>query len=340
MFLKKPSVFEIVICVSPYFNIAATMSFVDPFRAVNYLDGMAGFGWTLVSPEGGVVPASSGVEIVTRQIDDITDNPQLCMVSTSWTPEKHAQPALVKTLRKWARFGSYLGGIDTGAFVLAEAGLLKGYRATVHYEHMASFSELFPGTDLTEELYTIDRDRLSTCGGMASVDLALQLIAQLRGQTTANAAARFVYHDRLRLPGEEQISRSREPLGISVPNSLHEAIRCMERNLEEPLTIPEVARQAGLSQRQLERLFHQYVRRTPLEYYRDIRLDRARGLVTQTRMKIRDIGIASGFASPEHFSRSYSNRFGVSPVADRIEGRVPFEFRAWPMAGQARKSKS
>lgn len=312
------------------------MGFLDPFRATNYLDGAADFAWTLVSCDGGAVPASNGVEVVTVPIADVAETPRICMVSTSWTPENYVEPALVKTLRRWARFGSLLGGIDTGAFVLAHAGLLAGYRATVHYEHMDSFSELFPAIDLTEELYVIDRDRLSTCGGGASVDLGLHLIAQLRGPATANAVARFMFHDRLRPPGAEQLSRSGEPIGTSVPDSLHDAIRQMESNLEEPLLIPEIAARAGMSQRQLERLFQKYVQRTPLEYYRDIRLDRARGLVTQTPMKIREVAMASGFASAEHFARAYRTRFGLSPRTDRVKGRVPFEFRAWPMAGNTK----
>ncbi|MEM6944615.1 MAG: helix-turn-helix domain-containing protein, partial [Pseudomonadota bacterium] len=127
-----------------------------------------------------------------------------------------------------------------------------------------------------------------------------------------------------------------EPLGASVPPKLRAAIRLMEQNLEAPIPIPEIAQSAGLSPRQLERLFGFYVCTSPLQYYRDIRLDRARGLVTQTEMPVWEIAVACGFASPEHFSRAYRARFGLPPRADRQEGRVPFEFRAWPMPREAR----
>lgn len=105
----------------------------------------------------------------------------------------------------------------------------------------------------------------------------------------------------------------------------------MEHNLETPLSLPDLCRQAGISQRQLDRLFRAHVGASPAQYYRDIRLDRARGLVTQTSMSMAQVAQASGFGSQDHFARAYKSRFGLPPSRDRVEGRVPFEFRAWPM---------
>lgn len=105
----------------------------------------------------------------------------------------------------------------------------------------------------------------------------------------------------------------------------------MEENLEDALSIPQICKRVRLSQRQLDRLFAQFVRKSPVLYYRDIRLDRARSLVTQTDMRLSEVAVASGFSSQGHFSRAYRERFGLAPRADRVEGRVPFEFRAWPM---------
>ena len=112
----------------------------------------------------------------------------------------------------------------------------------------------------------------------------------------------------------------------------------MEAHLETPLSIAGIAAAARVSQRQLNRLFDTYVGKTPSLYYRDIRLDRARGLVTQTDMALSQVALASGFASPVHFSRAYKERFGLPPRQDRVEGRVPFEFRAWPMHRPAERS--
>lgn len=122
-----------------------------------------------------------------------------------------------------------------------------------------------------------------------------------------------------------------EPLGALVPTTLKTAIQVMEAHLEDPLPIPDICEQAGVSHRQLDRLFATYIKKTPALYYRDIRLDRARGLVTQTELPIAQVAMASGFASQVHFSRAYKDRFGLPPSQDRTEGRVPFEYRAWPM---------
>ena len=157
------------------------------------------------------------------------------------------------------------------------------------------------------------------------------MIQQTHGAALANAAARYVFSATLRGHGAPQYPEDTEPLGNSVPNSVRTAIRIMEANLESPLPIADVCAEVGLSHRHLDRLFARYVRKTPGLYYRDIRLDRARGLVTQTNMSMSEIAYASGFSSQVHFSRAYKDRFGVAPSKDRVQGRIPFEFRAWPM---------
>ena len=110
----------------------------------------------------------------------------------------------------------------------------------------------------------------------------------------------------------------------------------MEQHLENAVPIATLAARTGLSHRQLDRLFRRYVGKSPVAYYRDIRLDRARSLVTQTDMPMSEISMASGFASQVHFSRAYRQRFGLAPRTDRVEGRIPFEFRAWPMHSNPR----
>ncbi|MEL6480212.1 MAG: GlxA family transcriptional regulator [Pseudomonadota bacterium] len=322
---------RVVVLVTPHFNMSATAAFLDPLRVTNYLDSRPHFAWTLASAEGGAIPSSNGFTVLTEAIADLARPPAIAIVSSSWTPENHGAAPVLAALRRWARFGASLGAIDTGAFVLAEAGLLDGYRATVHYEHMDAFAELYPKVELAEDLYVFDRDRMTTCGGSAATDMSLQLVRSLLGAARANAAARYIFHERIRPAGERQLPELGEPLGATVPAKLRAAIKLMEQHLEATVSIPEIAEQVGLSSRQLERLFAEFICVSPMQYYRDIRLDRARGLVTQTEMPVWEIAVACGFASPEHFSRAYRARFGVPPRTDRLEGRVPFEFRAWPM---------
>lgn len=331
MFGPNDKVFEILIVVTPDFNLAATTAFIDPFRAANYLEGQTLFRWQVLSLMGGTVHASNGMSLETGPLADAQFPMDLVVVSSSWTPERYSTKPLLSFLRRMARQGSIVGGLDTGAFILADAGLLLGKRAAVHYEHIDALCELHPDVHVTEDLFVLDGGCLTCCGGEASADLALQIVREHAGDTTANSAARYVFHQTARTYGMSQLPTLTEPIGGAVPDSVRSAIRIMEANLEEPLTIPEISRGAGLSQRQLNRLFSLHLGKSTVLYYRDIRLDRARGLVTQTKMSLAEVAIASGFRSQVNFSRAYRERFGLPPSKDRTEGRVPFEFRAWPM---------
>ena len=150
------------------------------------------------------------------------------------------------------------------------------------------------------------------------------------GIDIANAAARYIFHDRLRTGTEGQFPSHHEPVGYAAPGKLRHAIVCMERNLENPLPLADVAREAGLSQRQLERLFRTHTGVTAVQYYLGSRLDRARSLVTQTEMPLLAVAVACGFSSQEYFARAYREHFGLQPSRDRREGRIPFQFRSFP----------
>lgn len=330
--LERTDDFHILIVVTPHFNIAATMSFLDPFRAANYIEGKSFFRWTIVSERGGPCLASNGVTIETGALSEFRDKaPDLVMLSASWTPESFSSAVLHANMWRFARSGSSVGALDTGAFILAEAGLLDGRRATVHYEHLGAFGEKFPGIELCDDLFVFDQGRFTCSGGSAATECALLLLSELRGEGLANAAAKYLFVQSVRPAGTRQVAESSEPFGRRIPEKLFRAIDLMEKNLEEPLRISEVCRRVRVSHRQLDRLFRRYVKTPPSAYYRDIRLDRARGLVTQTELPMSQVALASGFTSQVHFSRAYKTRFGISPRSDRVEGRVPFEFRSWPM---------
>lgn len=323
---------KILLIVTPNFNLLATTGFVDPMRAANYLDGTAHVNWQFASVEGGLVKASNGLSVETRALSEIASETfHIVVVSSSWSPEAHASPQLLVPLRRWARAGVTIGALDTGAFILAQAGLLDGKRATVHYEHIDALGELHDDIEVSEDLFTLTPQRFTCCGGAAAIDMGLHFLRSHCGNALANAAARYIFHPTIRPEGSPQNPSAIEPLGYTAPRALRQIITEMERNLEEPLPIPELCERVGLSQRQINRLFERYIGKTPVLYYRDIRLDRARGLVTQTDLQMAQIAAASGFTSQAHFSKAYRERFGIPPRADRSEGRIPFEFRAWPM---------
>ena len=322
---------EIAILVTPHFNIAATLNFIDPFRVANYLAGRTIYQWNFYSEKPDLVIASAGVSIATKPITELPSAPDFFVLSSSWTPERYRSKELTRRIQKVYQRGATLITLDTGAFLLADTKILAGKKATVHYEHIDALIEVFPNANVTEDLYTIDGTVCTCCGGAASIDLSLHFVRDHLGHSLANNVARYLFHHAVRSPQDPQNPKLIGPLGSTVPSVVRNAIQMMEEHLEEKISIPEICQAVKTSQRQLTRLFQTYVNKTPVQYYLDIRLDRARGLVTQTDLKFSEIAFASGFNSQIHFSRAYRTRFGKTPTKDRIEGRVPFEFRPWPM---------
>ena len=155
----------------PNFNMLATTGFLDPFRAANYLNRGYLYDWQFVSPMAGAVVASNGMVIAgTEAISQHEKPADIVVISASWTPEEFASPAILAWLRRQERRGAMLGGIDTGAFILGYGGLLNNHAASVHFEHHASFREIFPAETLSPLPFSIDACS-SAAGGTAQLIL-------------------------------------------------------------------------------------------------------------------------------------------------------------------------
>jgi transcriptional regulator GlxA family with amidase domain len=209
-----------------------------------------------------------------------------------------------------------LGALCTGSFILAEAGLLSGYRCAIHWENLPAIREEFPEIHFAEDLFSIDRDRFTCTGGVAPLDMMLTLIdARLGPERAGRVSDQFVV-ERVR----EGSDRQRAPLASRIAAAgpaLARAAAMMADSIAVPLPLTEIARAAGISPRQLERLFKTHLGREPSTYYLSLRLDRARELLRQSSLSVTEIGVACGFQSMSHFSASYSRRFGHSPRGER-----------------------
>jgi AraC family carnitine catabolism transcriptional activator len=322
----------------PDFNALATMALIDPFRAANYLSAQKLFDWRFVSATGARVVASNGlaVEVATPLADAGADF-DLAVVSASWQPEVHASREIGRWLRRCDATKAILCGIDTGAFVLGLCGLLEGFEATVHYEHLAAFAELFRNVQPASTLFVIDRRRATSCGGAAVSDLALELIRRQAGSDLAVAASLYIFHDGPR-PGPRAQLADDQAAARLIPATVRKAIRIMEESIGEPQPLSRIAIRLQLSLRHLERIFRAETGVSPSRYYLDLRLDHARGLLTQTEMSILDVAASSGFSSPDQLTRAYRNRFGTVPSRDRTEGRIPYQFRDRPIFASTRAS--
>ena len=313
---------EIVFALVPDYSFIAFSSAVEPLRMANRMRGEQLYRWRIVSVGGAPVASSSGLSV---QIDgDLgsVENADLVIVCAGEHVQRHVDKTCLAWLRRLAQRRIPLGAICTGAYLLARADLLGGYRCTIHWENLASLREEHPDITVTSELFEIDRDRYTCSGGVAPLDMMLNLIQAEHGSPLAVAISEEFICERIRGRNDRQRVPLKHHLGTSQPK-LVEAISLMEANIEEPMSLDELSRHVGLSRRQLERLFQKHVRCVPTRYYLELRLARARQLLLQTTRPIVDIAFACGFVSAPHFSKCYRDRYGVPPREERRLGRPP-----------------
>jgi AraC family transcriptional regulator, glycine betaine-responsive activator len=291
-------------------------SAIEPLRLANRLAEKQLYKWTLHSLDGQPVAASNG--ILTMVNGDLEAVPQdaAIIVCGGLNIQHHTDKRLLSWLRKTSRRGVDIGSVCTGAHVLAEAGLLDGYKCTIHWENLPGFTEAFPDIDVTGGLFEIDEDRFSSAGGTTALDLMLSLITSQHGPDMAAQVAETVLHSPIRHHSENQRLSLPARIGARHPK-LVSIIEKMEDNLEDPLSPSLLAKQAGLSTRQLERLFRRYLDRSPKRYYLELRLKKARSLLLQTDMSVINVALACGFSSPSHFSKCYRAFYGRTPYRER-----------------------
>ncbi|HEX4199604.1 MAG TPA: GlxA family transcriptional regulator [Caulobacteraceae bacterium] len=298
------------------FALMSYASIVEPYRAANVLAGEELYRWVHVSIDGRPVRASNGAGIAA---DLAVGRPLACdtlFVFAAGDPASFRDAATFAWLRGLARRGATLAGVSGGPFLLANAGLLDGHRATIHWDHRPAFAEAFDEIAIEPSLYVIDRRRVTCAGGASGLDLAIELIEREQGHALASRVGDWFIHTEARAADQPQRASLRERYGVANDRVLKVLSR-MEASVEEPETRAALARIAGVSLRQLERLFVAHVGESVNDCYRRIRLDQAAQLLRKTGQSATSVAIACGFRSSSHFSRAYKARYGVSPARDR-----------------------
>lgn len=287
-------------------------SALEPLRSLNRLVGREAYRWRLASPGGGPVCASNGIPLPTAPLLGLLPETDYLFVCGGLRIQSPDERSYLSVLRKAARRGVAIGSLSTGTYLLARAGLLEGYRCTIHWENRPAFQEAFPDLACTDKIYEIDRDRLTCSGGTAAMDLMLHLIADVHGDELARRVANQFHHERIRDERDDQRGGRVEHLA-TLPAPVRTAVRLMQEHIEEPLSVALVAERSGMSARQLERLFLRYLKLTPARYYLVLRIDRARELLLYSDRQILDVAVATGFASTSHFSQWFRRLQGVRP---------------------------
>ncbi len=318
MFGEKPRELpqEFAFVLIPQFSMMPLAAAVEPLRIANRMSERDLYRWSSHSVDGEPVVGSNGMPVVVDgSVNDIGDHATI-IVCAGIDVHQHIDKRLVNWLRKADRRGADIGGLCTASHLLAEAGLLNGHRCTIHWENLPGFAEAFPDIEVTGGLFEIDRDRFTSAGGTSPIDMMLAMIASQHGPDLAADTAEQVLHSPIRHHSEHQRMSLPARIGARHPK-LVGIIEQMEQNLEEPLSPSILAKEAGLSTRQLERLFRRYLDRSPKRYYLELRLKKARSLLLQTNMSVINVALACGFSSPSHFSKCYRAYYGRTPYRER-----------------------
>ena len=321
---KRSFVFYLV----PDFSMIAFATAIEPLRMANRLADHLAYTWRLASLDGLPVHASNGVEVsVNNSLDyerkSLTglNRPSMVFVCSGMDVEKYENRSLSAWLREVNNRGISVGGLCTAAYLLAQSGLLAGKKCAIHWENLPGFAEKFPKTKVFADLFEVDGNIYTCAGGTAALDMMLSLIGKDHGEAMVNSICELALTDRVRDPHDRQRLPLRARLGVQ-NSKIVSIIELMEANISEPLWLIEIAEFAGLSRRQIERLFRQHMGRSPARYYLEIRLDRAKHLLIQSALPVVEVAIACGFVSASHFSKCYREIYGRSPQQERAEKRA------------------
>lgn len=310
-------VFRVGFLVLPQFTLSEFANASSVLCTANLLGSRRLYEWSVLTLDGDSVFSNDGIELKSDGDLERSTDYNFFVVCSGNSIENLINSKLSNTLRQLASLNIPLGAISSGTYALASAGVLEDYRCTVHWNYHHSLSERYPQLLLTTSPLVIDRDRYTCAGGVSSLDLMMNLVSSMHGQKLVQRISEYLVYDRVRTEDDLQRQPLSYLLGTSHPK-LVEAATLMEANLEELLTLDEIASYLELSRRQLERLFLNHVQCSPSQYYLELRLRKARMLLLQSSIPVRDIAVSCGFTSGPHFSKRYKQLFGRPPRVERL----------------------
>ena len=313
---SDPDVVRYGFMLLPEFPLYALVPAIEALRIANQNSGRRLFSWHMFSADGQPVKAGNGMSMpVEASISEVRWFP-VVFVCAGNHPMEYARKSVLNWLRRLDRHGAVLGAIDTGTFILAAAGLLKGYRATLHWEALSMFRDQFPDVVVSEQLFVHDRERITCAGGSAALDLMLHLIERRHGSGLAQIVANAFIAQRVRSETEPQ-RLSATNISGDRNSPLSRILQEVEQNLEAPVSAKDLAAKAKISVRAMGRILRDRVGESPMRYYLKMRLQAARNALFYSDVPIHDVAALYGFSCPEVFSRSFKSHFGVTPRAFR-----------------------
>ena len=274
--------------------------------------------WTVMSHDLELIKSSCGVDVKPwSAFQDPLLFDYIVLVGGLLSGLNKLPSQLLAYLTGASRKGVPLIGLCTASYVFAQAGLLEGRRCGIHWYHYQDFKTRFPNVvPVIDELFVEDQGIITSPGASVTIELALHLVGKYLGPERVVKALRHMILDWHRPVTHPQTPYLNDYQDIVDPR-IRRAVFFMEQNLNSLVTSEEAAEEAGISTRQLERLFQIFLRESPAEYFRKLRLRHADWLLHNTRKSVTDIAQECGFADSSHFARRYKEFFGLSPTQAR-----------------------
>ena len=300
------------------FPLMSYASVVEPLRAANLLSQKTLYEVIDVTPTENGVRSSSGILVTGNSTLAENKKFDILFVIAGGDPFLVENKKLFRWLNRLTKFGTIIGGISGGPVILTKAGIMGDRRMTVHWEHAEGLLELDHKVILERNLYVFDRDRMTCAGGTAPLDMMLALISSQQGAVFAQLVSDWFVHAEIRPSGGAQRGGLANRIGTS--NSLVLAtVELMENHIADPLTLLQLAKLVGISERQLNRIFKKNLGRSTMAYYRSIRLGKAENLLRNSNLKISEIAEATGFSNQSHLTGLFSGSHGCAPSQYRLK---------------------
>ncbi|TDL86926.1 GlxA family transcriptional regulator [Meridianimarinicoccus aquatilis] len=307
------------------FTLSAFANFVDVLRLAADEDDRSRpifCDWTVLSTDMEPVRSSCGVKVTPdRRLRHAGRYDYIVVVGGLMGEARNLPPELITWLRTSAATGVPIVGLCTGVFLLHEAGLLDGYRVCVSWFHHQDFLDRFEGAQpVSDQIFVVDRDRLTCSGGHSAAHLAAFLVERHLGQSAATKSLSIMIIDS---PLGADKPQPGAPLNLKAQDALvRRALLRMQQSIDAPETIGELSFALGVSRRQLERRFREDIATTPLRAAHGMRLEKARALLLQTESTVTQIALATGFCDAPHLIRSFRANLGLTPTEYRAEHSV------------------
>ncbi|MBD1547576.1 GlxA family transcriptional regulator [Roseibium aggregatum] len=279
---------------------------LEPLRALRD-QTQAEIGWQVITPNDMPAVSSSGLSIAADTEWRNAGRMDMLVVVAGYGFRDHANAESARVLRALARQSDIVLGADTGAWLLADAGLLNEKSATIHWTVLADFEEQFPDIRMSHDGY-VKTGRIWSCGGASSaLDLMLAFISERFGPASAFLVSTMFLQDAERPQAED---RGPGMLAGRGSARLRQVVNLMVETIETPLPLVRLAGRVGLSVRSLDRLFQEELGMAPGRYYQMMRLSHARELAAGTRFTLREIALRCGYSDAAALSKAFRRTFG------------------------------